>query len=91
MKQIQQMFDYLLPLVVQWVESQEANILQNGIPLSEQAIEDAKAVGVVHPDKIRLLRVDRISIPEDPILKQAGEITGFISQSTRGMALRYGI
>ncbi|MHC4496652.1 MAG: hypothetical protein ACYSYM_12615 [Planctomycetota bacterium] len=85
------MFDSLLPLAVQWAESQEANILQNGIPLSQQGISDAKLAGVAYPDRIRLLKVDRIPIPENPILKQAAEITGLISPGTRGMALRYGI
>jgi len=85
------MFNSLLPQAVQWAESQEDHILKNGIPLSEQEISDAKLVGVANPDKIRVLRVDRIPIPKDPILKQAAEITGLISPDTAGMALRYGI
>ena len=91
MENMLQMFDGLISLAAQWAQSQEAVILQKGIPLTEQEISDAKLVGVAHPEKIRLLKVDKIPVPDNPVLRQAAETTGFICPATAGLTVRYGI
>lgn len=81
----------LLPLATAWAEAQERRILAEGTPLSPAEMEDARAVGVQHPEKVRYLVVRRVPIPENALLQKAGEFTGLISGVTSGMALRYGI
>jgi len=85
------LFPIILPLAVQWAEAQEILILKEGAPLSAQGLSDAKLVGVVNPEKIRLLKVSRVPMPAHPVLMHAAQATGLISPNTGGMAIRYGI
>ena len=81
----------LLPLAAKWVEEVEAAILKYGAPLSAQAIADARAMGVAHPEKIQVAYGPSMPVPAHPGLLQAGRATGLISPHTGGMAFRYGI
>ncbi len=45
----------LLPLIVRWAEREQENILKNGVSLVEPSLSDARAMGVTHPECIRLL------------------------------------
>lgn len=80
-----------LPLVVRWAESAERRILREGDPLSRQGMEDAVAMGVGRPNKIRLLRVDHVPLPGEPYLGWIASKTGLPFFSAAGMSLRYGI
>ncbi len=84
-------FEVLLPLACGWAQEQESKILAGGVPLSPLEIADAKAIGVSHPEQVRLKAVEEIPIPDHPALKQAAEVTGLISPLTVGLTLRYGI
>lgn len=84
-------FPALLPLATQWAEEQEAFILENGRPLSEQGLQDARTVGVARPEKVRLLKVPSIPIPDHPLLIRAGQATGLISPHSAGLTVGYGI
>jgi hypothetical protein len=86
-----QEFQVLLPLACAWAEEQERIILRDGVPLSPGQITDAKSIGVVHPEKVRLLKVTRIPIPDNPALRDAANATHLISSHTAGLALRHGI
>lgn len=87
----QEEFQQLLPLAIQWAEEQEKIILEQGVALPPPALVDAKIIGVLNPEKVRLLCVPEIPIPDHPVLKQAALATGLISSSTIGLTLRYGI
>jgi hypothetical protein len=87
----QQQFDQLLPLAAAWVAQQEQLIFGKGVPLSPQQIHDAKSVGVLHPERVRLLNVGQVPMPEQPALRSAVEQTGVISPNTIGLCVRYGI
>ena len=84
-------FENILPLAVEWAEAKEKVILEHGTALSQQYIQDAKSVGVQHPERVRIYAVPQIPIPKHPVLKAAAEATQFISPATIGIALRYGI
>lgn len=86
-----QQIEALLPLACAWAEKQEQFILQNGIPLNENQLADAKQIGVNFPERVRLLKVESIPQPEDPALHTAVDFLGFLSSSTIGLSLRYGI
>lgn len=84
-------FEQILPLATAWAEEQEQHILAEGIPLTSSQMADARAVGVARPERVRLLNVPSIPMPEHPMLLAAGEATGLISPYTAGLTLRYGI
>jgi hypothetical protein len=48
-------FEFLLPLASEWAEAKEKVVLKNGVPLSNSQIEDAKRVGVIHPERVSKL------------------------------------
>lgn len=80
-----------LPLIVRWAERAERRILAEGDPLSSMGLEDAVAMGVGRPKKIRLLRVDHVPLPGEPFLGWIASKTGLPFFSAAGMSLRYGI
>jgi hypothetical protein len=84
-------FIFILPLAIEWAEAKEKVVLEHGIPLSNSQIEDAKRVGVIQPEKVKILKVPQIPSPKHPILKSASEAIQFITPSTVGLTLRYGI
>jgi len=84
-------FKVLLPLACEWAEVQERHILEKGVALTKDQIEDAKRVGVSYPEKVRLLKVYQIPLPEHPDLRAAVKITQLISPKSIGLTLRYGI
>ena len=84
-------FETILPLVVEWAEARELVILEHGVALSPQYMEDAKSVGVKYPERVRIYEVPQIPIPKHPILKAAAEATQLISPATIGISLGYGI
>lgn len=83
----------ILPQVTEWAQAQETLILEKGIPLSPLACQDAAAVGVLHPERVRLLEVDAIPMPDDPTLRALAMQAGLISNnsSSLGQAMGYGI
>ena len=81
----------LLPLACEWAATQEERILAAGEPLSDAQLSDARLAGVSAPERVRILHLATVPIPEHPMLRQAAELTGLISPVTAGMALRYGI
>jgi hypothetical protein len=80
-----------LPLAVRWASQQERKILLAGVPLAEPGSSDARLMGVTHPERIRVLKVDQVPLPASRLLRGAATLTGIISLDTAGMALRYGI
>jgi len=80
-----------LPLACEWAEAKEKVVLEHGALLSGSQIEDAKRVGVVHPEKVKIYTVPQIPMPKHPILKAAAEETQLITPDTEGLTLRYGI
>ena len=84
-------FRQYLPLAYAWVVEQERFILENGTPLSIPQISDAKLVGVIHPEQVRLLPVGQIPLPEHQELRAAAAATRLITPHPAGLTLRYGI
>ena len=81
----------LLPLACEWAVLQEQHILATGEALSEGMLTTASLLGVTAPERVRLLYVPEIPIPDDPALRSATLETQFLSPHTRGLTLRYGI
>lgn len=86
-----QQLEKLLPLASAWATEQEQVILLTGIGLDKLQMSDAKRIGVMRPDHVRLLRVPNIPTPRHPLLRQAAKDTTLITPFTIGLTLRYGI
>jgi hypothetical protein len=84
-------FEKLVLLAVEWATEQEQKILREGVPLSEEEIADARAVGVKDPERVRLLQVDAVPTPTHPLLKAAYDTINLRTPAPRGLALQYGI
>lgn len=87
----QEQLKTLLPLACAWAEEQERVIPRDGVALTPAQTADAVKIGVAHPQRVRLLSVVRVPIPEDPVLRAAADATQLISPRTGGLTLRYGI
>jgi hypothetical protein len=74
-----------------WVLSQERLILGRGVPLTASQLADAKLVGVTYPERVRLLCVDEIPLPEHPELRAIAEAMKLTAAPVRGLPLRHGI
>ena len=84
-------FEKLLPLAAKWAAAVEKRILREGVPLSEQGLADARALGVRERERVRLLALPCVPTPTDLTLKTAAAAIQFLTPATRGLALRYGI
>jgi hypothetical protein len=64
---------------------------EEGLPLTATTLADAKRIGVLHPEKVRLRVTPEIPMPSHLVLQKAAEATGLLSPFTVGLTLRYGI
>jgi hypothetical protein len=81
----------LLPAAIAWAEERERDASANGSALDESQIAIARAVGVVHPELIRLCAVDRLPLPEDAGLRDAALQTGLLGPGMVGLTLGYSV
>ena len=79
-----------LPVACVWAARHESTILRRGVALSAAQADKARQIGVVHPERVRLLAVNVIP-PTNRLLRTVGFKLGFVSSQTIGMTLRYGI
>lgn len=84
-------FNQLLPLAIEWAVSQENYIIKNGIALNAVQITDARLIHVINPEKVRLLKVDEIPLPDNQSLRTVAQKTGLVTRNTIGQTLQYGI
>ena len=78
-----------LPAASLWVAYWERRICATGVALNPLQLADARAVGVVCPECVRLLRVERVPFP-----RWAGtlaKLAGAEAEQTAGLTARYGI
>jgi hypothetical protein len=84
-------FEVLLPMAARWAAEQETRIMREGVPLSGQEIFDAAAAGVRKAERVRLLQVELVPRPIEPVLAAACDAINFLTPATRGLTLGYGI
>lgn len=81
----------LIAKATEWAEQQSTLILRYGKPLTPKKIRLAFSVGVAHPERIRLLQVTHIPLPDDQQLTQMATEMGLLTPSIAGLTLGYGI
>lgn len=84
-------FDDLWNAASLWAEQQATHISSSGSALTETQLALARKVGVVHPEKIRVLVVQDVPFPDDPTLRAIAAQIGLIPERTGGMTLGHGI
>ncbi len=80
-----------LPLATAWVEAHEAIILEHGVPLTAHQAFDAHLAGVKNPQRVRVMKVDFIPLPANPVLARANEELNLVSPLTAGITFGRGI
>jgi hypothetical protein len=87
----QQTFEHLLPLAYQWCKATEQFVLAHGAPLGPRHLADARLAGVRDCSRIRIMVVDRITLPEDPLLAAAARRAQIITEETRCVGLGHAL
>ena len=81
----------MLPVACAWIAAQEKRILNEGVPLDAAQLADARALGIMEPERVRLLALPRLPLPHNRIVRMLGLWTGTLSAETIGLSARYGI
>jgi hypothetical protein len=84
-------FEQLLPLAYQWAKAQEEYVFAHGTALSPQHMADARLAGVQDCERVRVLVVDRIPLPEDRELAEAARRTHIITEDARCIGFGHAI
>jgi hypothetical protein len=82
---------HLLPLAIPWVQSQEADVLATGRPLTVTELALAKAVGVRNPSHVRIKLVNQLPQPSQPELRVAAEQTGLLGPNMAAVTFGYAV
>jgi len=85
------LFPELLPNAIAWAKFQSQHVYELGATLPKPFIPIAQRVGVKHPELIRTKLVDRLPLPEDPILKQAAIESGLLGPNMVGLTFGHSI
>ena len=74
-----------------WVGEQEERAQRDGVPLNEREAEIARQAQVHDIERVRLLPVDAMPSPSDPLLQSAMRATGFWLDGAAGLTLGHAI
>ena len=88
---LQKQLPLLLPQAIAWAKSESQRAASEGTKLPDDLIEIARRVGVVRPDRIRTMLVNRLPFPDEPTLRQAAMEAGMLGPEMVGLTLGYGI
>jgi hypothetical protein len=81
----------LFPHVVCWIAGLERQIIAQGQPLLPVDLANAKAIGIRHPDEVRVLLVSEIPRPAHARIRELAEDVNLLSDDTAGLTAGYGI
>lgn len=84
-------FEHLLIHACEWTGAQEKFVLEHGTPLTGRSLDDARRAGVQNCDRVRVLVVDRIPLPDFPELAAAAKTSGIISHDTKCVSFGYAV
>jgi hypothetical protein len=79
----------ILSGAIAWAQERERNALATGGALAADEIADAKAVGVLVPEKIRVVVAPSLPLPDDPWLREVALSAGLLGPGFTGLTLGY--
>ena len=74
-----------------WIAEEQKCILLSGVPLTALQSADALSIGVKHPERVRLIQLEQIGLPSDPVLLELFRSLGLDKGTTWGRTFFYGI
>lgn len=86
---ITEKLDRLLPAILAWYNSVEAELLPTGRRLTEKETQFAREVGVLVPDRVRIVVLKNFPMPSDPALFAETQRYGLGSPTEGGRANGY--
>ena len=81
----------IIPKAIAWAEVQYAAIAAAGMPPDAALLSLAASVGVAQPERIRLLEVGQLPLPEDLELRHAAIEMRLLGPSMPGITFGYGV
>ncbi len=87
MKELQQW----LPLVTAWARKHYDLIQDGGVELTDDAVDLARSVGVVEPNRIRVMLVDAIPFHDDQAIFSLAKSIGMLSGQVMGITFGHSI
>ena len=81
----------VLPIATTWANQQEARMLRTGIPLTPAQLADAAAIGIAHPERVRLDIGPEAPWPFLKMFRPLAVRTGLVPRQIAGVTFRYGI
>lgn len=87
----QKQFELLSPVACDWAKTQEEFILRHGTSLGPGHLADARLAGVDDAERVRVLVVNKIPLPENAQLAEAARHAQIITDASRAMAVGYGV
>lgn len=81
----------ITPKAIAWAQTQEALARVSGRALDAPFLTMARMVGVTRPEHIRILDVQVLPLPTDPLLHALAVQTGFTSPDMVGLTLGYAV
>jgi hypothetical protein len=91
MSDLAAVFEKILPDATEWVQAQSEIGLSTGRLLSPEELADARRVGVLAPEKIRLVVAPALPLPDDAALRETAVSRGLLRPEFRGLTLGYAI
>jgi hypothetical protein len=83
--------DKLLPRALEWYGRVEAKLLRQGRPLAATELAVARKLGVIHPERVRVVVLARFPMPDDKELRSEAERYGMGSSHEGGRTLGYAV
>ncbi len=81
----------LAPPAASWVRRQERRGLAAGVPLTESEREDARALGVREPDRVRVVVVERMPVPNGLGVRRLARWAGVLVPEAAGLCLGHAV
>ena len=91
MSNLAALFEEILPDSIAWVEAQSEVGLAIGRPLSPDELADARRVGVLAPENIRVVVAPALPLPDDGALRETAVSTGLLGPEFCGLTLGHAI
>ena len=81
----------LFPHVVAWIKALDQRATESGRILTEIETSLARGVGVRRPDKVRVLVVDNIPLPDHSRIRELAQAIGLLTANTGGLTAVHGV
>jgi hypothetical protein len=89
---MRRLLPWTAPLVAAWASRHERRLCRDGRVLSDAERQVALSVGVLRPERVRVLEVDHIVLPAAGVLTRLAGIVGLPApHALTGITLGYGI